>query len=117
MSVTVKGTMEFLKPTQVLSANPLAVEVLVNEIVTSMAEGSIDMVCDGGPAEYPTKQDIESCLGGCADMGIDFVEDMINELRDKLVARLRAVQIKPVVKEIHFDAEGYSDIVVDIEIV
>jgi len=31
---------------------------------------------------------------------------MINELRDKLVARLQAVKVKPVVKEIHFDEKG-----------
>jgi hypothetical protein len=34
-----------------------------------------------------------------------------------LVARLQAVKVKPVVKEIHFDEKGYSDVVVDIELV
>lgn len=117
MSVTVKGTMEFLKPGQVLYSNPLAIETLVNEIVTNMAEASIDMICDGGPSEYPNKQSIEDCLSGCADMGMDFLEDALAELREKLVARLQAVQVKPVVKAIHFDDNGYSDISVDIEIV
>ena len=117
MSVTVKGTMEFLKPSQVLYANPLAIEVLVNEIVSNMAEASIDMICDGGPTEYPNKASIEDCLSGCADMGMDFLEDMLAELREKLVARLQSVKVKPVVKAIHFDAEGYSDVEVDIEIV
>jgi hypothetical protein len=116
MSVTVTG-IEFVKPSQVLYSNPAAIESLVAEIVTNMAEASIDMICDGGPSEYPNKASIEDCLSGCADMGVDFVEDAINELREKLLARLRTVQVKPVVKAIHFDEKGYSDIAVDIGII
>lgn len=116
MSVTVTG-IEFVKPSQVLYANPAAIDSLVREIIVNMAEASIDMVCDGGPSEYPNKASIEDCLSGCADMGVDFVEDVINELRDKLLARLRTAQVKPIVKAIHFDEKGYSDIAVDIDIV
>lgn len=117
MSVTIKGTMEFLKPGQVLYSNPMAIEVLANEIVSNMAEASIDMICDGGPSEYPTKQNIEDCLQGLPEMGIDFVRDAIRELEEKLIARLQTMQVKPKVKEIHFDDKGYSDIVVDVECV
>lgn len=116
MSITISG-IDFVKPGELLYANPRAVDILVREIVSSMAESSIDMICDAGESEYPTKKSIEDCLSGCADMGVDFVEDMINELRDKLVARLKAVQVKPTVKSIQFDAKGYSDVMVDIEVV
>lgn len=116
MSITISG-IDFVKPGEVLYANPRAIDILVREIVSNMAESSIDMICDAGESEYPNKASIESCLTGCADMGIDFIEDMIVELRDKLVARLQAVQVKPVVKAIRFDAKGYSDVEVDIEVV
>jgi hypothetical protein len=116
MSVTIKGAMEFLKPSQVLYSNPLAIEVLANEIVSSMVESSIDMICDM-PSEYPNKQTIEDCLAGAADMGVDFVNDAIEELREKLLKRLQEVQVKPTVKAIHFSEKGYSDIEVDIELV
>ena len=116
MSITISG-IDFVKPGELLYSSPRAIDILVREIVSSMAESSIDLICDAGPTEYPTKASIEDCLSGCGDMGVDFVEDMINELRDKLVARLQAVKVKPVVKEIHFDEKGYSDVVVDIELV
>lgn len=115
MSVTIKGSMEFLKPGQVLYSNPQAIEVLANEIVSNMAEASIDMICDGGPNEYPTKSSIEDCLQGLPDMGIDFVRDAMHELEEKLIARLQAMQVKPTVKAIHFDDKGYSDVEVDVE--
>ena len=115
MSVTIKGSMEFLKPGQVLYSNPQAIEVLANEIVSNMAEASIDMICDGGEREYPTKQSIESCLEGLPEMGIDFVRDALRELEEKLIARLQTMQIKPTVKAIQFDTNGYSDVEVDIE--
>jgi hypothetical protein len=117
MSVTIKGSMEFLKPGQVLYSNPQAIEVLANEIVSSMAEASIDMILDGGPSEYPSKQSIENCLMGLPDMGIDFVRDAIRELEEKLIARLQTMQVKPTVKAIHFDDTGYSDVEVDVECV
>ena len=117
MSVTVKGTMEFLKPSQVLYSNPAAIESLVTEIVTNMAEASIDMICDGGEREYPTKASIEDCLQGLPEMGIDFVRDALRELEDKLVARLLAVRVKPSVTGIKFSERGYEDVEVDIELV
>jgi hypothetical protein len=115
MSVSVSG-IDFVKPSQVLYSNPHAIDVLVREILSNMAEASIDMICDM-PSEYPTKQSIEDCLQGVADMGTDFINDAIEELREKLLKRLQEVQVKPVVKAIHFNEKGYSDIEVDIELV
>ena len=116
MSVTISG-IEFVKPSQVLYANPAAIDALAREIVSTMAEASIDMICDGGENEYPTKQSIEDCLQGLPEMGVDFVRDAIRELEEKLIARLQTMQVKPTVKAIHFDAKGYSDVEVDVECV
>jgi hypothetical protein len=116
MSVSITG-IEFVKPSQVLYSNPGAIESLVREIILSMTEASIDMICDGGPSEYPNKQTIEDCLSSAADMGVDFVNDAVEELREKLIKRLQEVKVKPVVKAIHFDEKGYSDVAVDIELV
>lgn len=115
MTVTVKGQMEFLKPSQVLYSNPVAIEVLVNEIITNMAEASIDMICDAGEKEYPTKGSIEDCLLGLPEMGIDFVRDALRELEEQLIERLQSVRVKPTVTAIQFDTNGYSDVTVDIE--
>lgn len=117
MSVTIKGSMEFLKPAQVLYSNPQAIEVLANEIVSNMAEASIDMICDGGPNEYPTRESIENCLEGLPEMGVDFVRDAMRELEEKLIARLQTMRVKPTVKAIQFDTNGYSDVSVDVECV
>ena len=114
MSVTISG-IEFVKPGQVLYSNPAAIDALAREIVSNMAEASIDMICDGGPSEYPSKSSIEDCLQGLPEMGIDFVRDAIRELEEKLIARLQTMQVKPSVKAIHFDDKGYSDVEVDVE--
>lgn len=115
MSVTISG-LDHIKPTEVLYANPRAIDVLARMIVADMVESSIDLICDGGPIEYPTREAIEDCLVGAPEMGIDMLDDMINGLRDALVKRLTEAQIRPRVKSIQFDEKGYSDIEVDIEI-
>ena len=114
MSVSISG-IEFVKPCQVLYSNPAAIDALAREIVSNMAEASIDMICDGGPSEYPSKTSIENCLQGLPEMGVDFVRDAIRELEEKLIARLQTMQIKSTVKAIHFEAEGYKDVEVDVE--
>ena len=115
MSVSITGV-ELIKPSQVLYSSPAAIDSLTREILCNMAEASIDMICDAGDKEYPTKADIEGCLNGIADMGIDFVDDMINDLREKLVRRLQTVQVKASVKSIKFSERGYEDIEVDLSI-
>ena len=116
MSVSISG-IEFVKPGQVLYSNPAAIDALAREIVSNMAEASIDMICDGGPSEYPSKASIEDCLQGLPEMGVDFVRDAIRELEEKLIARLQTMQVKPKVKAIHFADKGYSDVEVDVECV
>lgn len=115
MSVTITGV-EFVKPSQVLYSNPAAIDSLTREILCNMAEASIDMICDAGDKEYPTKADIEGCLNGVAEMGIDFINDAIEELRNKLIKSLQTVQVKASVKSIKFSERGYEDIEVDLSI-
>ena len=115
MSVSITGV-ELVKPSQVLYSSPAAIDSLTREILCNMAEASIDMICDAGDKEYPTKADIESCLNGVADMGIDFINDAIEELREKLLKRLQTVQVKASVKSIKFSERGYEDIEVDLSI-
>ena len=114
MSVSITG-IDFIKPSQVLYSNPRAIDILAREIVVSMVECSIDLICDAGPKEYPTKEDIESTLAGAPEMGLDMIDDMVEGLREALVKRLTTAQIRPVVKTIHFNEKGYKDIEVDVE--
>lgn len=117
MAITVRGSLEFIKPEQLLYSNPTAVESMVTAIVINMAEASIDMICDAGDSEYPTKKSIEDCLEGVPEMGIDFVRDAIRELEDKLIARLQTVRVKPSVTAIKFSERGYEDVEVDIDLI
>lgn len=115
MTICIKG-IEFVKPSELVYARPAAIDAVVRTVVADMVEASIDMICDGGQQEYPTKRDIEACLSGANTMAIDFINDAFDEVKAAIIKQLEQVQVKANVTAIKFDNTDYSDIVVDIEI-
>lgn len=112
MTISIEKT-EFIRPEQFLYASSTTIDAIAKAIVASMTEASIDMICDGGATEYPTRESIEECLSGTPDMGVDFVNDMFDELKQSVIDRLQNINVKAKVLSIRFDDNGHYD---DVEV-
>lgn len=92
--------------------NQLAINMMKN-----MAEANIEMVCDMAE-EYPTKQDIERVFEGLHDQAIDTVEDMFDELKTKLLARLQTIKYTAKVRQLEYTEMGkLNEITIKLDIV
>lgn len=70
-----------------------AIKALAVQIVASQAEAHLDMINDAGPAEYPTFHDVAACVGSARETAADYVEDLVAEFRESLLAELNNVTI------------------------
>lgn len=70
-----------------------AIKALAVQIVASQAEAHLDMINDAGPVEYPTFHDVSDCVGNAKETAADYVEDLVAEFREALLAELKNVSI------------------------
>lgn len=91
-----------LNEMDVLACSTRAVDTLAMAAIVNMIEANLDMVEDC-PRDYKTKQDIENCLAASNEQAVDFINDVIEDLRMSLISRLRNGTLTAVVTAMHFD--------------
>ena len=106
-----------LRAEEVLYPGEKTVKALARAVIASMLEASIDMICDAGEEEYPTRKTIEDCLSGTPDMGVDFINDTFDELKQRVIKELLNSNVKAQVLSIRFDEHGhYDDVEVKVDV-
>lgn len=100
MSIEIRHT--GLDAIGILCSTSAAIDEVARSAILNAVESAIDMIIDC-PDEYSTKQEIEDCLSGVNEMALDFVEDAIDEFKQKLLAKLRNGKVAVKVTAMHFD--------------
>ena len=117
MSVSYTGVSQKLTATSVLYYNEDAIKALAQAAMVSLAEADVDMLCDC-PNEYPTKADVERVFQGLHEQATDFVNDMFDDLKERLLKELATKKYTARVRAIHYDQQGVMhdiDVQVDFE--
>ena len=94
--------------TNVLYAQGNTIKALAQAAMVSMAEADVEMVLDMSN-EYPTKADIERVFQGLHDQATDLINDMIEDLRDRLLTELAQKRYTARVTALTYDDEGQLD--------
>lgn len=81
------------------------VDQLVKAAVIIMADGNREMMNDY-QADYQDKQSIECCFSKLREQTVDFIDDVVNDLRLEMLDRLAAMQINARVRKIEYDDAG-----------
>ena len=105
MSVSYSGVSQTLTASKVLFYGEDTIKALAQAAMVNMAEADVDMLCDC-PHEYPTKADVERVFQGLNEQATDFVNDMFEDLKERLLAELATKKYTARVRAIHYDEQG-----------
>lgn len=82
------------------------VAALARQLVASQVEAHLDMMADY-PSEYKSYGDINACIQGAKDGTVDYINDMLVEFKDELLAAIDNVKIETTAVKI--SSEGIVD--------
>ena len=108
MTISHTGVSQNVSATNVLYSRQDVIKALAQAAILNMAEADVDMLCDC-PAEYPTKGDCERVFQGLHEQATDLVNDMFDELKEKLLEELAQKRYTARVTGLHYDKEGNMD--------
>ena len=108
---------ENINPSEVIYANPKAVQKLAAQMIVDTIESNIDMIMDMSE-DYPTKRDIEKVLNSAKDQCIDMFDDYMDTLRESLKTRLANTNFNVRILRIDYSkTDGdYEDIHVEVDV-
>ncbi len=108
MTVSYNGLSQTVNASNVLYGQKHTIKALAQAAMVSMAEADTEMVLDM-PNEYPTKADVEAVFQGLHEQATDFINDMIEDLRARLLEELAQKRYTARVTALHYDDEGRLD--------
>lgn len=108
MTVSYTGASQVVNATNLLYAQDKAIKALAQAAMVSLAEADVDMLLDC-PNEYPTKADMERVFTGLHDQATDFVNDVFEDLKERLLKELAQARYTARVKAVHYNDEGTVD--------
>ena len=82
------------------------IQVLSRYLVANQVEGHLEMVRDF-PVEYKTFGEVAGCVKTAKESVIDYIEDLLVEFRDRLLAEVANVNIE--VDAVMFKKDGDID--------
>ncbi len=108
MSVSYTGVSQVLQANDVLYAQERAVKALAQAAMISMAEADVEMLLDC-PGEYDSKADMERVFQGLHDQAADLINDMFDDLKERLLAELAEKRYVARITSLHYDQAGEVD--------
>jgi Zn-dependent M32 family carboxypeptidase len=110
MTVQYTGVSQLISAQKVVYYNDDVIRAIAQAAMVSMAEADIDMLMDC-PDEYPTKADVERVFQGLNEQATDLINDVFDDLKQRLLSELAEKRYTAQVRALHYDEHGnYDDI-------
>lgn len=87
------------------------IQSLARYLVANQIEGHLEMMCDF-PVEYKTFGEVAGCVKTAKESVVDYIEDLLSEFRDRLLAEVANVDIE--VDAVVFKKDGDIDVEVNV---
>lgn len=115
MSVSYTGVSQTLTANKVLFYSNDTVKALAQAAMVNMAEANAEMLCDC-PEDYATRTDAERVFQGLHEQAVDMIEDMFDDLKQRLLEELATKKYTARVRAMHYDETGaLSDVDVQLD--
>ena len=117
MSVVFKAGEQTFKASDVMWYKRELVNAIVEQALIGQTEAFIDMIIDNERPEEITRASVNETLRGVKDSAGEFLNDVMNDLRRAVEARLAEANYGAAVTGIKYDLAGdVTDIEVDVSV-